>query len=68
MDMSSPEGGSVNDGIKELWCSLSYAMVIDAAHGITTHGRGAQLINFDISNAYRVVPIHPDDRWLMGMM
>ena len=22
----------------------------------------------DIRNAYRVVPVHPDDRWLMGMM
>ena len=24
MDMSSPEGGSVNDGIPEKFCSLSY--------------------------------------------
>lgn len=22
----------------------------------------------DIKSAYRNVPIHPDDRWLMGMM
>ena len=30
VDMSSPEGGSVNDGIREAWCSLPYATVDDA--------------------------------------
>ena len=25
------------------------------------------MVKVDIRNAYRVVPIHPDDRWLMGM-
>lgn len=25
------------------------------------------MIKLDIRNGYRVVPIHPDDRWLMGM-
>ena len=38
VDMSSPEGGSVNDGIREAWCSLSYAMVTDAAREITAYG------------------------------
>ena len=47
---------------------LSYATITDAAHGITAYGRGAQLIKPDIRNAYRVVLIHPDDRWLMGMI
>ena len=67
VDMSSPEGGSVNDGIQESLCSLSYVTVTDAAHGITSYGRGALMIKVDIRNAYRVVPIHPADRWLMGM-
>ena len=66
--MSSTEGGSVNDGIKEPWFSLSYAKVTDAARGITTYGRGAWLIKLDIRNIYRVVLIHPDNRWLMGMI
>ena len=26
------------------------------------------MIKVDIRNAYRVTPIHPDDRWLLGMM
>ena len=67
VDMSSPEGGSVNDGIQESWCSLSYATVMDATQGITAYGRGALMIKVDIRSAYRVVPIHPADRQLMGM-
>ena len=66
--MLSPEDGSVNDGIKEPWRSLSYAMVTDAARGITAYGRGTRLIKLDIRNAHRVVLIHPDYRWLMGMI
>ena len=67
VDMSSPEGGSVNDGIRDTWCSLSYTTVTDAAQGVTSYGRGALMIKVDICNAYRIVPIHPADRWLMGM-
>ena len=68
MDMSSPEGYSVNDGIQELRCSLAFATVEDATQGIVNYGRGALLIKIDICNAHRVVPVHPDDRWLMWML
>ena len=68
VDMSSPEGGGINDGIQETMCSLSYATVEDTTRGIVNYGTGALLITIDIRNAYRVVPVHPDDRWLMGML
>ena len=68
VDMSSPEGLSVNDGIKESLCSLSYATIMDAAKGVAVFGRGSLIAKVDIRNAYRVVPAHPEDRWLMGMM
>ena len=68
VDLSSPEGGSVNDGIRESWCSLAYATVDDAVRGIANHGQGALLIKVDIRSVYRVVQIHPDDRRLMGML
>ena len=68
LDMLSPEDGSVNDRVKEPWCSLSYATVTDAAHRVTACGRGSMLIKLDIRNAYRVFPVHPEDRWLMGML
>ena len=44
VDMSHPEGSSVNDGVKKSWYSLSYATVTDAAHGITAYGKAATLI------------------------
>ena len=40
----------------------------DATRGIVNYGTGALLMKIDIRNAYRVVPVHPDDRWLMGML
>ena len=68
VDMSSPQGGSVNDGVQESWYSLSYAMVTDAAHRIAPYGRGAMLIKLDIRSEHRVVMVYPEDRWLMGML
>ncbi len=41
--------------------------VRDAARTIVGKGRGARLAKVDIQSAYRVVPVHPDDRWLLGM-
>lgn len=68
LDMSSPEGLSVNDGIQEALCSLSYVSVEDATKGVVAKGRGALLAKVDVKSAYRNVSIHPDDRWLMGML
>ena len=55
-------------GIQESRCSLAYVTVEDATRGIVNYGTGVLLIKIDIRNAYRVVPVHPDDRWLMGML
>ena len=48
-------------------CSLQYAPVDDAVAIITQLGRGTRLVKLDMSNAYRVVPIHPDDQPLLGI-
>ena len=68
VDLSSPEGESVNDGISEERCSLSYISIEDAGEEVKRKGRGALLAKVDIRSAYRVVPIHPEDRWLLGML
>lgn len=68
LDLSSPEGGTVNEGICKSWCSMSYTTVTNAVQGSTAHGKEDLMIKLDIHSAYRVVPIHPDDRWLLGMM
>ena len=67
LDLSSPANASVNDGIFSDLCSLHYASVDDAAKIIYSLGKGASLAKLDIAHAYRNVPIHPEDRPLLGM-
>ena len=43
LDLSSPEGASVNDGIDPVVCSLSYVSVDDMARAVVEAGRGAFL-------------------------
>ena len=68
LDLSSPEGRSVNDGIPADLCSLSYVSVDDAARAIVGAGRGALLAKVDVASAYRIVGVHPEDRLLLGML
>ena len=67
LDLSSPEGHSVNDGIPSELCSLLYISVDDAARAVVRTGRGALLAKVDIKSAYRIVEVHPEDRRLLGM-
>ena len=67
LDLSSPQGQSVNDGISKELCSLSYVSVDDVATKVVGAGRGALMAKCDLKSAYRHVPVHPEDRWLLGM-
>ena len=67
LDLSHPEGASVNDGIDPQLSTLSYVSVDDVAEAIVGLGRGALLAKVDVQSAYRVVPVHPEDRRLLGM-
>eukprot|EP00731_Ephydatia_muelleri_P026363 Em0018g463a len=67
VDLSAPENHSVNDGISPESCSLTYTTVECAAELIMKRGRGALLAKIDIESAYRNVPVHPEDRFLLGM-
>ncbi len=67
LDLSSPTESSVNDGIDKQVCSLSYISIDDIANRVMGKGKGALLAKFDLKEAYRQVPIHPDDRWMLGM-
>ena len=57
----------MNDGIEKELCSLKYVTVDEAVRAIRVTGSGAYLAKFDIESAYRLVPVHPDDRHLLGM-
>ena len=67
VDLSSPDGASVNDGIEKDLCSLSYITVDTAADRALALGRGALLAKLDIKQAYKMVPVHQEDRFLLGM-
>ena len=67
VDLSSPLGRSINDGILSSLCSVRYAGIDEALSLLRMLGPGAWLAKLDIMHAYRIVPIHPDDRPLLGM-
>lgn len=41
--------------------------VVDIIDGIMTYGRWTLMAKFDIESAYDIVPVHLDDRFLLGM-
>ena len=67
VDLSAPRGLSVNDGIREDICSLCYASVDQAVSLILRLGQGTTLVKLDLKDAYRIVPVHPDDHPLLGI-
>ena len=67
LDLSSPHGKSVNDGIDRRLCSLTYTKVDEVANYVLQKGRGTLLSKIDIQEAYRILPVHPQDRVLLGM-
>lgn len=66
-DLSSPAGGSVNDGIDPHVCSMTYITVDAVARMVNKLGGGALLAKIDIEAAYRLIPVHPLDRPLLGV-
>lgn len=67
VDLSSPGGASVNDGINPDEFSLHYITVDKVIRLVSQFGRGALMAKFDVESAYRNVLIHPLDRYLLGM-
>ena len=67
VDLSYPKGNSINDGIQKALCSLKYITVDHAIQHIVTMGSGALLAKIDEQSAFRLLPVHPADRHLLGM-
>ncbi len=65
--LSSPLGHSVNDGIEKELASLSYVSVDEVVQRVLRWGRGTLLAKMDVRQAYRNIPVHPEDRRLLGM-
>jgi hypothetical protein len=64
--LSYPRGSSVNDHIPAEWAALEYATVDQAIALIAAQGPGAMLIKRDLQDAFRHIPIAPQDLWLLG--
>ena len=67
VDLSSPQGGSVNDAISVDHCHMHYASVLQAAASVRQLGPGTLLAKMDFAQASRIVPVHADDHPLLGI-
>lgn len=67
VDLSAPEGASINNGIAKEHCSLSYISVDTVTDRVLALGQGALIAKMDFKQAYTIVPVHPHDRPLLGM-
>ena len=65
--LSHPEGTSVNDGISDLDSSVSYTTFDKVADMIFLLGKGSEMAKRDIKSAFRLLPISPEDFWLLGV-
>lgn len=66
-DLSFPKNQSVNSGIPPHSRTVHYESFDSAIKYIVTQGPQVLLMKCDILNAFRIVPVHPDDRPLLGL-
>ena len=64
--LSFPSGRSVNDNIPAGNATLRYTAVTDIFEAVRRAGRGAVLIKRDLKDAFRMIPVAPQHRWLLG--
>ena len=67
LDLSFPPDKSINDDIDQQLCSLRYPTVDQAVAHILQVGQGAVLAKVDVAHAFHNIPVHLDDRHLLGM-
>ena len=69
VDLPFPDSHSVNDGKSSDMCSIRYTGINNAVKLIHVRhlGQGALLAKLDLKSAYRMVPVHAEDQWLLGM-
>jgi len=67
IDPSFLPGRSISEGVNPALCSLTYTLEDEVSKKVLALGRGALLAKFDVQGAFRIVPVHPVDQWLLGM-
>lgn len=66
LDLSSPKGDSINDGISPTAYSVHYSSFDDAVSMVRSVGTSAFLAKLDIKHAFRLCPVRPDQWHLLG--
>ena len=64
--LSWPEGKSINDSIDPEKCTVKYARFDNAVKLVQQAGKQCEMAKSDISSAFRLLPVHPDDYELIG--
>ena len=67
LDLSYPKGACVNMGISDEDARVSYQGLDVVIDKIISAGHRCHLAKFDVAAAYRNIPVHPSDRYLLGM-
>lgn len=67
VDMSSPHGASVNDNLHRNLTYVAFSSVDDAAHLMHHLGPNTLLAMLDIKEAYRLIPVHPNNWIFQGI-
>ena len=66
LDLSLPLEFSVNSFIPDSFATVKYESFDTVVNFIINSGRGALIAKADIKDAFRIIPVHPDDYHLLG--
>ena len=64
--LSYPRGRSVNCHIPKEWGALEYTTFDEAKQEVIRAGPGAIMVKRDLKDAFRHIPVSPQDWWLLG--
>lgn len=64
--LSHPAGNSINDWISPDSSRLAYTSRTDFINLVLLAGRGSLLIKRDLKDAFRMVPVAMNQRWMLG--
>ena len=67
VDLSAPQGHSINHAISKGLSSVAYANLNHAVTMLQSLGKGCLLAKLDLKEAYRAVPIHPSNQRLLAI-
>ena len=67
LDLSQPTNNSVNGGICKEEYSVQYEPFDVATDMVRRIGRNCYLSKFDIKSAFRLLPVKPSERYMLGM-